>query len=110
MSAVPRLVDNTGDGGELRKTRGYAPHHWVASRSMSEPVRQPGVWPQPEANPPATALGPRNGLGTASLVLGLLALISSWLMIGLAVGIAAVVTGLLARPGWREAKRATGGW
>jgi Domain of unknown function (DUF4190) len=60
-------------------------------------VRQPGVWPQSEANPSATPLGSRNGLGTTSLVLGLLALISSWLTIGLVVGIAAVVTGLLAR-------------
>jgi uncharacterized membrane protein len=40
---------------------------------------------------------PRNQLGVASLLLGMVALISCWLLIGVAFGIAAVVTGAIAR-------------
>jgi hypothetical protein len=40
---------------------------------------------------------PRNEVGVASLLLGLVALLSCWLMIGIPFGIAAVITGDMAR-------------
>ncbi len=40
---------------------------------------------------------PRNEVGVASLILGLVGLISCWLLIGTFFGIAAVVTGDIAR-------------
>ncbi|MBW0015366.1 DUF4190 domain-containing protein [Mycobacterium sp.] len=40
---------------------------------------------------------PRNEFGVASLILGLVALISCWLMIGVPLGIAAVITGDIGR-------------
>ena len=40
---------------------------------------------------------PRNELGVASVLLGLVALISCWLLIGIPFGIAAIITGDMAR-------------
>ena len=40
---------------------------------------------------------PRNEFGVASLILGLVALMTCWLMIGVPFGIAAVITGDLGR-------------
>jgi hypothetical protein len=40
---------------------------------------------------------PRNEFGVASLILGLVALITCWLMIGVPFGIAAVITGDIGR-------------
>jgi hypothetical protein len=40
---------------------------------------------------------PRNQFGIASLILGVVALITCWLLIGVPLGIAAVVTGDIAR-------------
>jgi ABC-type phosphate transport system permease subunit len=40
---------------------------------------------------------PRNELGVASVILGVVALISCWLLIGVPFGIAAVITGDFAR-------------
>lgn len=40
---------------------------------------------------------PRNEFGVASLILGAVALLTCWLLIGIAFGIAAVVTGDIAR-------------
>jgi hypothetical protein len=40
---------------------------------------------------------PRNQTGVASLILGVVALISCWLLIGVPLGIAAVITGDTAR-------------
>ncbi len=51
---------------------------------MSQPARR-----DPDA--------PRNEVGVASLILGLVALISCWLLIGVAFGIAAVITGDIGR-------------
>lgn len=45
---------------------------------------------------------PRNQFGVASLILGVVALITCWLLIGVPLGIAAVVTGDIAR---RRVKR-----
>ena len=65
---------------------------------------QPGTPPagtQPYGTPPA---GPRrNGLGTAALVLGVLAVLSCWTVIfGLLLGLAAIVLGIIGR---KRAKR-----
>lgn len=40
---------------------------------------------------------PRNEMGVASLLVGLVALVTCWLLIGVPFGIAAVITGDLAR-------------
>jgi len=40
---------------------------------------------------------PRNEIGVASLLLGLVALVTCWLLLGVPFGIAAVVTGDIAR-------------
>jgi hypothetical protein len=51
----------------------------------------PGGYPQPAA-------GPRNGLGTVSLAIGVVALLFSWLPVaGLLLGIGALATGVKAR-------------
>jgi hypothetical protein len=51
---------------------------------------------QPVPDPKAPD-APRNEFGVASLILGLVALLSCWLMIGVPFGVAAVVTGDIAR-------------
>jgi hypothetical protein len=53
---------------------------------MSRPI------PRPEASD-----APRNEFGVASLLLGLVALITCWLMIGVPFGIAAIITGDIGR-------------
>lgn len=40
---------------------------------------------------------PRNEMGVASLLVGLVALVTCWMMIGVPFGIAAVITGDIAR-------------
>jgi hypothetical protein len=45
---------------------------------------------------------PRNQFGVASLILGVVALLSSWLLIGVPLGIAALITADIAR---RRVKR-----
>lgn len=45
---------------------------------------------------------PRNELGVASLLLGVVALISCWLLIGIPFGVAAIITGDMAQ---RRVKR-----
>jgi ABC-type Fe3+ transport system permease subunit len=55
-------------------------------------------WRRSQPRQPYPPPTPRNGLGIASLVLGIFALVFSWLPFGGAVlGICAVVTGFLAR-------------
>jgi uncharacterized membrane protein len=44
-----------------------------------------------------TSHAPRNEFGVASLILGLVALITCWLLIGVPFGIAAVITGDIGR-------------
>jgi lysylphosphatidylglycerol synthetase-like protein (DUF2156 family) len=51
---------------------------------------------------PKNPNAPRNELGVASLLLGLVALISCWLMIGIPFGVAAIITGDM---GQRRVKR-----
>jgi ABC-type phosphate transport system permease subunit len=40
---------------------------------------------------------PRNELGVAALLVGMVALISCWLMVGIPFGVAAIITGDMAR-------------
>jgi len=47
--------------------------------------------------PMAASDGPRNQIGTASLVLGVAAILSCWLLIGVFLGVAAVLTGDIGR-------------
>jgi hypothetical protein len=51
---------------------------------------------QPVPDPKAPD-APRNEFGVASVILGLVALITCWLMIGVPFGVAAVVTGDIGR-------------
>jgi hypothetical protein len=63
-----------------------------------------GYYPAPPYSgfPPAP-IAPRNGLGVGSLVIGILAVLTSWTVIGgLALGIVAGGTGLVA---WQRARR-----
>jgi hypothetical protein len=56
--------------------------------------------PVPSPPPPSAAIAPpapRNGLGVASLVLGVIGLVTSWLVVGALVGVAAFAVGLAAR-------------
>jgi hypothetical protein len=71
------------------------------------PTPQYGAYPGGYAPPPAgypaytpPPAGPRNGLGTASLVVAIIALIS--LFGGVVLGVVAVILGFL---GWNRAKR-----
>lgn len=53
---------------------------------MSTPIRRRG-----------SSDAPRNEFGVASVILGLVALMTCWLMVGVPFGIAAVITGDLGR-------------
>jgi hypothetical protein len=52
---------------------------------------------------------PKNGMGWAALVLGVLGLLSSWLIVGGALGILAIIFGILAFKKSRR-REATNGW
>ena len=52
---------------------------------------------------------PRNQVGVASLILGVAALITCWLVIGIGFGVAAVVTGLMARARVKRGEAGTSG-
>jgi heme/copper-type cytochrome/quinol oxidase subunit 2 len=63
-------------------------------------------------NAPGNRLAPpRNGFGVAALVLGLLALVSSWTIIGgIVLGILAVIFGVLGRGRARRGEATNGGF
>jgi hypothetical protein len=65
---------------------------------------QPGGYPPPGYGaPPPYGRAPRNGLGIAALVLGVLALLACWTVVGgLLFGLLAIVLGVIA---WRRARR-----
>jgi hypothetical protein len=65
---------------------------------MSRPDDGPAVSsPPPGARYGAAASSHRNGLGIVSLILGVVALVTSWLVVGVLFGIAALAVGLAAR-------------
>ena len=76
--------------------------------SQPAPYAQPAPFGQPDSyGQPGQA--PRNGLGTAALVLGLLALLTCWTVLGgLGLGLLAVVLGALGR-GRAKRREATNG-
>jgi hypothetical protein len=74
---------------------------------------QPGPYPPgppPFPGFPLAPAAPRNGLGVASLVLGILALLAMWTLFGnVALGIIAVVFGATARGRVRRGEATNGG-
>jgi len=75
------------------------------SYAQAQPYGQPGYGQPGYGQPPATQAG--NGLAIAALVLGILALLSFWTIIGgIGLGLIAVILGFIARS---KAKRGAGG-
>jgi hypothetical protein len=66
-----------------------------------QPGPYPGGYPLPPPpyySHPAPPTGPRNGLGSTSLVLAIIALLGVWsVVVGIVLGVAAVIIGFLAR-------------
>ncbi len=81
---------------------------------QSQPGPQSGGYPaaQPQSYygyPPAP-MGPRNGLGIASLVLAIIALLSVWSVFGgIILGLAALIIGLVARGRVKRGEATNGG-
>ena len=62
------------------------------------------------APPPGSGVAPRNGLGIAALVLGLLALFSSWTVVGgILFGLLAIVLGVIGRGRAKRGEANNGG-
>jgi len=90
-----------------------------------QPPPGPAGYPQPPSQPysgyppappqqysgyPPQSMGPRNGMGTASLVVAILALLSSWSVVGgIILGLAALVIGLVARGRVKRGEATNGG-
>lgn len=76
---------------------------------------QPGYGAPPPsggygAPPPGSGAAPRNGLGIAALVLGLLALFSSWTVVGgILFGLLAIVLGVIGRGRAKRGEANNGG-
>ncbi len=76
---------------------------------------QPGYGATPPsggygAPPPGSGAAPRNGLGIAALVLGLLALFSSWTVVGgILFGLLAIVLGVIGRGRAKRGEANNGG-
>lgn len=75
---------------------------------------QPGYGAPPSggygAPPPGSGAAPRNGLGIAALVLGLLALLSSWTVVGgIVFGLLAIVLGVIGRGRAKRGEANNGG-
>jgi hypothetical protein len=69
----------------------------------------PGAYPPPYSGPVPPAASPRNGLGVASLIVGIVAVVTSWTVVGgLALGVVAAIIGLVARGRFKRGE-ATGG-
>jgi hypothetical protein len=62
------------------------------------------------APPPGSGAAPRNGLGIAALVLGLLALFSSWTVVGgIVFGLLAIILGIIGRSRAKRGEANNGG-
>lgn len=77
------------------------------------PGPYPGRYPPPPMMPygnyPGVPVAPRNGLGIAALIIGVIALLSSWLGVGGLIGIAAVILGFVARARVKRGEANNGG-
>jgi hypothetical protein len=66
--------------------------------------------PQPYAGYAAPPIGPRNGLGIASLIIAIIALVTCWsVVLGVILGIVAVVIGFAARGRVKRGEANNGG-
>lgn len=79
-----------------------------------QPPGQPGYGAPPTggygAPPPGSGAAPRNGLGIAALVLGLLALFTSWTVIGgILFGLLAIILGIVGRGRAKRGEANNGG-
>ncbi len=82
----------------------------AGGQARPAPVYDQGYAGVPGSNPAGAGLRPRNGLGVAALVLGILAVLTSWTVVGGCVlGVGAIVLGVLARGRARRAEATNGG-
>lgn len=96
-------------------SQGYPPQQAAGSGYPPPPQQQyqPGTYPpappQPYsgyAAPPAT---PKNGMGTTALVLGVIGLVTSWLIVGIVFGLIAVILGFVGRGRVKRGEATNGG-
>ena len=77
------------------------------------PVNQPGPYPGGYQTAPqysGYAPVPRNGMGTAALIIGILALLFSWLVFpGVILGILAIILGIVGRGRVKRGEATNGG-
>lgn len=74
------------------------------------PTYEQGYPGGPGVDPASAGLRPRNTLGVAALVLGILALLTSWTVVGGCVlGVGAIVLGVIARERARRGEATNGG-
>lgn len=65
--------------------------------------------PQPYSSYAAPTASPKNGLGTTALILGILGVLSSWLVIGFLLGLIAVILGFKGRGRVKRGEATNGG-
>jgi hypothetical protein len=69
----------------------------------------PAYGTRPDSGAYGTPLAPRNGLGTAALVVGILALLSGVMLVGAVLGVIAIVLGLAGRARVQRGEATNGG-
>jgi hypothetical protein len=79
--------------------------------SRPPPTDQPGVYaPAPGSGYPGYAPPPKNGLGTAALVLGIVGLVLFWtVVLGFVLGVLALVFGIIGRKRANRREATNGG-
>lgn len=107
MTAPQDPFSTPPQGSQPAGTPGYG--------APGQPPGQPGYGAPPPsggygAPPPGSGAAPRNGLGIAALVLGLLALFSSWTVVGgILFGLLAIVLGIIGRGRAKRGEANNGG-
>lgn len=107
MTAPQDPFGTPDQGSQPGGTPGYG--------APGQPPGQPGYGAPPPsggygAPPPGSGAVPRNGLGIAALVLGLLALFSSWTVVGgILFGLLAIVLGVIGRGRAKRGEANNGG-
>lgn len=107
MTAPQDPFSTPPQGSQPGGTPGYG--------APGQPPGQPGYGAPPPsggygAPPPGSGAAPRNGLGIAALVLGLLALFSSWTVVGgILFGLLAIVLGIIGRGRAKRGEANNGG-